>query len=330
MTDAHRRQRELWNAEHTTPNMVENMDHETPSIGVTRFWEWMTANGHASPSKMKGLEMGCGKGRNCIWLAEQGVAMTGFDFSDVALSEARKRAQAKHLTDGKLELREQDATLTWPWPDNAFDIGIDCFASTDIENPEGRAFARNEFMRVLKPGGLLFIYAISTRSPFHAELLKTSPQRERNTYAHPSGKVDKIYDEREVKKFYSSFMLREFETIRKLKGGIFYGKAHDCENFWMIVEKPPMLNVPPELKNYFNHQRQMTSWPSKPKTQMLALEFFAEKFAWEKKYTEKEVNDLLTAFHTFKDPALLRRELYMKRFLDRKLDGSEYWRTQKV
>ena len=181
--------------------------------------------------------MGCGKGRNCIWLAEQGANMTGFDFSEVAIKESDKRAREKKISSEKMQFVMQDATVEWPWPSASFDFGIDCFASTDIESPVGRAFARNEFMRVLKPSGFLFIYAISHKSPFHSQLLKTSPQPERNTYAHPSGKIDKVYDEKELRKFYSSFLISEFRTIKKPKGGMFYGKEHDCENFWVIVKK---------------------------------------------------------------------------------------------
>ena len=67
----------------------------------------------------------------------------------------------------------------------------------------------------------------------------------------------------------------------------------------------------------------------KPKKQMLALQFLAGKLEWDRLYTEKEINELLTKFHTFEDAALLRRELYMKHFLDRKPDGSAYWKTER-
>ena len=90
-----------------------------------------------------------------------------------------------------------------------------------------------------------------------------------------------------------------------------------------------MSTPSPILAPFLNEQLQLTAWPAKPKKQMLVLEYLAEKFAYEKKYTEKEVNNLLNEFHTFGDPALLRRELYMKRFIDRKVDGSAYWRTER-
>ncbi|MDO8649106.1 MAG: DUF2087 domain-containing protein [Candidatus Peregrinibacteria bacterium] len=82
-----------------------------------------------------------------------------------------------------------------------------------------------------------------------------------------------------------------------------------------------------ELSNHLNEAGQLTNWPAKPKRKLLALQYLAEKFPWEKRLTEREVNELLNQHHTFEDPALLRRELFMKGYLDRKLDGSAYWRT---
>lgn len=82
-----------------------------------------------------------------------------------------------------------------------------------------------------------------------------------------------------------------------------------------------------DLQHFFNAQGQATLWPAKPKKQMALLLYLAEKFTWDKHYAESEVNALLKSWHTFGDPALLRRELYMKHFLDRTPDGSRYWRT---
>ncbi len=50
------------------------------------------------------------------------------------------------------------------------------------------------------------------------------------------------------------------------------------------------------------------------------------KFSQLVKYTEKEVNALLNQYHTFNDPALLRREMVERKLLARMRDGSAYWR----
>jgi SAM-dependent methyltransferase len=39
----------------------------------------------------RALDLGCGAGRSAIWLAEHGWQVTGVDFSDVALDQARAR-----------------------------------------------------------------------------------------------------------------------------------------------------------------------------------------------------------------------------------------------
>ncbi|MBE0690560.1 MAG: DUF2087 domain-containing protein, partial [Anaerolineae bacterium] len=74
----------------------------------------------------------------------------------------------------------------------------------------------------------------------------------------------------------------------------------------------------------------LIAWPSSQKSkglQKIALEYIAEKFESSRRYNEREVNDLLNANHTFGDPALLRRELVSRGYLQRLKDGSAYWRT---
>ena len=79
------------------------------------------------------------------------------------------------------------------------------------------------------------------------------------------------------------------------------------------------------LQNFLDEKNRLTAYPSKKKMKMYALLFFAEKFESERRYTEKEVNELLNANSTFGDPATLRRELYNYRFIDRDSYGKEYW-----
>ena len=55
-----------------------------------------------------------------------------------------------------------------------------------------------------------------------------------------------------------------------------------------------------------------------------ALLYLAGKLESGREYSEREVNDILLDWHTFADPATLRRELYDYRFLDRSKDGRSY------
>lgn len=84
-----------------------------------------------------------------------------------------------------------------------------------------------------------------------------------------------------------------------------------------------------ELKPFLNEKGQLTAFPAKQQKKVLALEYLASKLEPGRRYTEMEINDLLGQWHTFRDPATLRREMYNRRLLDRCADGSAYWAEEK-
>lgn len=84
-----------------------------------------------------------------------------------------------------------------------------------------------------------------------------------------------------------------------------------------------------ELKTILNSENQITIWPAKGSRKIAVINYLANKFKEGRTYTESEVNEILNNLHTFNDPALLRRELYEKGFLDRDTNGSKYWKVEK-
>ena len=78
------------------------------------------------------------------------------------------------------------------------------------------------------------------------------------------------------------------------------------------------------LRNFLNGDGKLTAFPAKRKMKIYCLLYLAQKFAAEKDYTEQEINSMLLDWHTFADPATLRRELYDYGFLDRSRDGKVY------
>ena len=83
------------------------------------------------------------------------------------------------------------------------------------------------------------------------------------------------------------------------------------------------------LKGYIDSNGKFDRFPGKrqKKAQALMLEFLAAKFDAGKKYTEKEVNEILNQHHSFNDPATLRRMMFGSRLINRTLDGKAYWLT---
>ena len=78
------------------------------------------------------------------------------------------------------------------------------------------------------------------------------------------------------------------------------------------------------LRNFLDDRKRLTAFPAKRKMKLYALLYLAQKIEADRDFTERELCDILLDWHTFADPATLRRELYDYRFLDRSRDGKVY------
>lgn len=85
-----------------------------------------------------------------------------------------------------------------------------------------------------------------------------------------------------------------------------------------------------ELHHLLDENLRLKRWPSRQMQRIQALDYLASKFADDQRYSEAAVNALLRRWHVFDDPALLRRELYERGYLDRTRDGRAYWRQREV
>jgi ubiquinone/menaquinone biosynthesis C-methylase UbiE len=230
----HQQQQEIWEKEHDSPEVLLQMDSSDPSSGVKKFWQWLQGK-DKDVTKYKGLEMGCGKGRSVIWLAQKGISMVGFDFSTKAIATAKERAKIADV-EKNTQFIHQDATEPWNFPSNTFDFIIDCFATTDIESRKGREFATSEMARVVKSKGYILVYVMSTDDEFHKMMVKESPTSEVNAFLHhTTGKFEKIFTREEIIDLHKDLTLIAEERVPKL--ATFFGKEYKCNHHWMVFEK---------------------------------------------------------------------------------------------
>lgn len=69
--------------------------------------------------------------------------------------------------------------------------------------------------------------------------------------------------------------------------------------------------------------------PAQSRTKIPVLAYLATKFEEDRVYSEKEVNGIINAWHTFGDYFILRRLLIDYKFLERTENGAEYWVVKK-
>jgi SAM-dependent methyltransferase len=103
---------------------------------------------------MKGqrvLAVADGEGRNGVWLARQGLAVTSVDISPIGQAKARALAKEAGVA---MEVIEADLA-TWSWPVAAYDVVAAIFIQ--FAPPPVRAKIFAAMQTALKPGGLLIL-----------------------------------------------------------------------------------------------------------------------------------------------------------------------------
>jgi cyclopropane fatty-acyl-phospholipid synthase-like methyltransferase len=121
---------------------------------------WLTGQADRLRPGMRALSVADGEGRNAVWLAGQGLAVTAVDASARGIAKAQALAAARGVSVDHIQ-----ADLTrWAWPTAAFDIAVAIFAHF---TPEHRPAIHRRMLDALVPGGLVLIEAYSPFQHLH-------------------------------------------------------------------------------------------------------------------------------------------------------------------
>lgn len=198
----------FWDAEYKNPTHLKLSTN--PSQDLEKFTRWVIRRKREdilSP-KASVLDVGCGNGRNLIYLHNYfGNPGVGYDISKAAVAQALIASRnipikykARSIA-GPLELEDSSQALV-----------LDMMTSHFL-NKEERAGLRDEIHRVLEPGGLLFMKTFLKDGDLHTKrLLAEQPGKESGSYIHPvMGVAEYVYSEEELINF-----LREKFIIHKI------------------------------------------------------------------------------------------------------------------
>lgn len=128
----------------------------------------------AQPAELRVLDMGCGPGFFSIILARAGFRVTAGDYTPAMLEEARENARAQGVEEA-IEFQHMDAECLQA-ADATFDVVVSRNLTWNLPRPE-RAYA--EWLRVLKPGGLLLNYDANWYAHLYDEGLRRAYEADR-------------------------------------------------------------------------------------------------------------------------------------------------------
>lgn len=80
-----------------------------------------------------------------------------------------------------------------------------------------------------------------------------------------------------------------------------------------------------KIASYYDSEGRLLQYPSKKPMRIIALIKIIEQIDMDRKYTEKEINEIIRQNIAFTDIELIRREMFQYRLIGRLRDGSEYW-----
>lgn len=106
------------------------------------------------------LDAGCGSGENALFLSSQGLDVTGIDFLEVPIAQAKQKAQDRGLT---ARFLVRDALTLEGW-DERFDNVIDSGLFHVFSDADRTAYVKG-LATVLKSGGRLFLLCFSDQTP---------------------------------------------------------------------------------------------------------------------------------------------------------------------
>jgi ubiquinone/menaquinone biosynthesis C-methylase UbiE len=93
------------------------------------------------------LEIGCGTGKNTVWMAEKAAELLAIDFSEEMMNVAREKIKTSNVL-----FRQADITKEWKFPNVTL---ITC--SLVLEHIENIDFIFQEVAKTLEPGGCFYL-----------------------------------------------------------------------------------------------------------------------------------------------------------------------------
>jgi SAM-dependent methyltransferase len=136
----------VWNDRFASPDYVFGTE---PAVFLTDHADWLREGASA-------LSVADGEGRNSVFMARQGCAVTAFDMSANALVKARALAEASGV---EVDFHEADI-LGWDWSAQ-YDIVAGIFIQ--FTPPAERAEVFAGMVRALAPGGTLLLHGYTPK-----------------------------------------------------------------------------------------------------------------------------------------------------------------------
>lgn len=199
-----------------------------PSLVGRIVADFLSGNKHA-----RVLDIGCGYGRDCIYLARKGFDVVGVDISCVALAlgeEWKKREGISNIQFVCADIKAE--AIEYMFASESFDA-VALYNVMQLFDDNQRRNLAAAFKQILKPGGLLIQAVFSEKEKGYGcgELV------EKNSYLTSAGRFRHFFCKEEIEELFAGFDFLRLEQVVIPEQQV--GKPPHVHQEWLIVLKTP-------------------------------------------------------------------------------------------
>lgn len=221
---------DAWEEEYSKRGIPSSFRQEA-SGAVRWFSDFLAKNGVVSG---RAIDIGAGQGRNSLFLAEQGFAVSAIEFVPSNVSLINRVAEERQADVSAICASVTDQ---WPFETQSFDIAIDAFCYKHQTDKSLQQVYREELFRTLKPNGFFMISLAADDDGYYGPLLSVSPDPTNKVIIDPIARVRSIlYTRDELQaEFKDTFRTVDFRHIRQV--GMMHGEEYLRSTFMFIMQR---------------------------------------------------------------------------------------------
>jgi SAM-dependent methyltransferase len=221
----------LWKKEFTKGGIPSSI-RARPSIAVERLAKFLTLENLPT---LKGVDLGCGTGRNTLYLGDLKCDMTGVDFVPELVEELNKKADESGLT-SSVRGQVVDLSGKWSLPEARYDFFMDTYCFKHIIDLAARLNYKSELLKYSSEGTIFLLTLASTEDGYykqHGVRMEGGIQ----VILDPGNNIESLlYTPEQVVEFFNP----EFKVVdmqENCQTNVMHGKEYDRKGFEFIFRR---------------------------------------------------------------------------------------------
>ena len=174
------------------------------------------------PHTGEALDIGCGEGRNTLFLAQYGLHVHALDQSSHGIGKLKKYALSHNLQNIRYSIAD---VRNFPIEANFYDIIVAVTLLDHLNQEEGRKVA-SSILAALKPHGLAYIEVFTIHDPGATEQRNNNPTEE---ISETACFIKHYFEENELAAWFSELDINLYEEIMK------YDDSHGAPHYHGIA-----------------------------------------------------------------------------------------------